>query len=100
MGVALMNDGFQVDPGVLEDIASTLRHTSNQLDSSAESAPAPPDAGKASPAVAAILAKLVENAGQLVVATAAAGDAVAKGGAAYVEQDAQARDSVQATGPN
>lgn len=95
-----MHEGHRVDSGVLEDIASTLRQASDHLDNAGGSAPAAPDAGQASPAVAAILATLVDNAGQLVVATAAAGDAVAKGGQAYLDQEDEARSSIEATGPN
>lgn len=90
--------GYQADPGVIDGIASTLRKAATHLDGLGNSTPATPDAGDASAAVAAILGKLTDSAGQLVIGTNAAGDAVADGSAAYAETEAQAGDAVTASG--
>lgn len=84
--------GFTVDPGVLEGITTTLRGAAQDLDEAGETAPRTPDAGDATPAVAAIMAQLVDNAGQLVLGLAAASDAVANAEASYVETDSDAAD--------
>ncbi|SFQ21592.1 hypothetical protein SAMN05421810_105207 [Amycolatopsis arida] len=90
--------GFRAEPGVLDGIASTLRTAAGRLDEVGNSTPPTPDAGDASAAVAVILAKLTDSAGQLVIGTAAAGDAVADGGATYAETDASANEAVRSAG--
>lgn len=85
--------GHEADPGVIDGIARTLRDAGTDLDSVGGSLPATPDAGDATPALAAILAQLSDNAGQLVVGLAAAGDTVSDAGARYSEDDAAARDT-------
>jgi hypothetical protein len=90
--------GHEVEPGVLEGIASTLRKASSDVDGLAGSVPATPDAGDGTAAIASILSKLVDSAGQFVVGAAAAGDAVAQGKANYTEGDAAARDAVLRSG--
>lgn len=64
--------GYEVDPGVLEGTASTLRNASSDLDKVGNSLPETPDAGDATPASAAMLAQLTDNAGQMVLGLAAA----------------------------
>lgn len=86
-----MTGGFEVDPGVLDGIASTLRHASADVDDAGNSMPDPPDAGLGTPAITGILARLVDNAGQLVVGAMAAGDEVTMAEQNYLEMDAQAR---------
>ncbi|MGA6165682.1 hypothetical protein [Amycolatopsis magusensis] len=91
--------GYEVDPGVLDGIASTLRDASSDVDSLGASAPGTPDAGDGTPAITGILARLVDNAGQLVIGAAAAGDAVAQGNAGYDSNEAAAGADLQnATG--
>lgn len=89
-----MTGGFEVDPGVLDGIASTLRKTSADVDALGNSVPVAPDAGLGTPAIIGILARLVDNAGQLVVGTAAAGDDVATAAREYQDIDAQAREDL------
>lgn len=51
-----------------------------------------PDGGDATPELAAVLAQLSDNAGQLVLGLAASGDTVATASSRYAEDDATARD--------
>lgn len=85
-------NSFKVDPVVLEGITTTLRGAAQDLDKAGETAPRTPDAGDATPAIAAIMAQLVDNAGQLVLGLAAASDAVANAGTSYLETDSEAAD--------
>lgn len=85
-------NGFKVDPGVLEGIAKTLRDAAQDLDKAGETVPRTPDAGDATPAIAAIMAQLVDNAGQLVLGLTAASDAAANAGTSYLETDSEAAD--------
>lgn len=78
----------EVDAGVLDGIASTLRRTSAEVDAVGNSVPAAPDAGDGTPAIVGIMARLVDNAGQLVIGAAAAAEAVAKGNSRYQENEA------------
>lgn len=89
-----MTGGFEVDPGVLDGIASTLRNASADVDALGSSVPGTPDAGLGTAAVAGILAHLTANAGQLVVGAGAAGDEVADAARKYQELDAQAREDL------
>lgn len=92
--------GHEVDHGVLDGIASTLRNASSSLDSVGNSMPGTPDAGDATAAITGIMARIVDNAGQLVIGAAAAGDAVATANAAYQKNDAAAKEDLQrAYGP-
>lgn len=93
-----MTGGQEVDHGVLDGIARTLRSASSHVEALAGSVPATPDAGDGTAAIASILGKLVDGAGRLVVGAAAAGDAVAQGNATYVEGDAAAREAVLRSG--
>lgn len=85
--------GYEVDPGVLKGIAGTLRNASSDLDQVGNSVPEIPEAGDATPALAAILAQLTDNAGQLVLGLAAAGESVSSAGTRYADDDAAARDT-------
>lgn len=85
-------NGHEADPGVIDGIARTLRNASTQLDRAGNSVPETPDAGDATPALAAVLAQLSDNAGQLVLGLAASGDTVATASSRYAEDDAAARD--------
>ena len=87
------------DFGVLDGIASTLRHASSAVDGLGNSVPGTPDAGDGTPAIVGILARLVDNAGQLVIGAAAAGDDVAKAKGAYQKNESDAANDVRnATG--
>ncbi|MGH3451391.1 MAG: hypothetical protein ACRDQW_11845 [Haloechinothrix sp.] len=85
--------GHEADPGVIDGVARTLRNAGTQLDEIGGSVPATPDAGDAGPAIATILAQLTDNAGQLVLGLAAAGDTVATASSQYADDDAAARDT-------
>ncbi|MEC3977960.1 hypothetical protein [Amycolatopsis sp. H20-H5] len=85
----------QADFGVMDGIASTLRHTSSAVDGLGNSVPGTPDAGDGTPAIIGIMARLVDNAGQLVIGTAAAGDAVIEGKGAYQQNEASAANDVR-----
>lgn len=85
--------GHDADFGVIDGIARTLRNASSDLDKVGNSILATPDAGDATPALAAILAQLSDNAGQLVRGLAAVADTVSAASAQYNEDDAAARDT-------
>lgn len=90
--------GHEVDYGVLDGIASTLRSASSSVDDLGTTAPGAPDAGDGTPAITGIRARLVDSAGQLVIGAAAAADAVASGKAAYQENDVVAGEDVTSAG--
>ncbi|PTR36697.1 hypothetical protein C8K38_12390 [Rhodococcus sp. OK611] len=83
-----------VDNDALDGIVSMLAASSSAIDSAGESAPSAIDAGDASAALFGIMARLAENAGQLVVALAAASEAVGEANARYREQDVATADSL------
>lgn len=85
--------GHDADPGVIDGIARTLRDASSDLDAVGNSVPPTPDAGDATPAIAAILAQLSDNAGQLVLGLVAVGDTVSSASTRYAEDDGAARDA-------
>ena len=58
----------------LEGISQSLSNAGADLDNASGSAPASVDGGSGTPAILGILGKLVDNAGQLVVAVKAVGD--------------------------
>ena len=83
-----------VDHATLDSISLNLQEASNQLDSLSGALPGSVDAGDATPAIVGILAKLAENAGQLVVALAAAAAAVGDANAEYRQRDAETVDQL------
>jgi hypothetical protein len=83
-----------VDNDALDGIVGMLAASSAALDGAGESAPSAIDAGDAAPALLGIMARLAENAGQLVVALAAASEAVGVANARYREQDVATADSL------
>ncbi|MGH3519870.1 MAG: hypothetical protein ACRDQ7_21285 [Haloechinothrix sp.] len=91
--------GHGAEAGALDGIARILRNASSDLDSVGDSLPGTPDAGDGTPAITGIMARIVDNAGQLVIGAAAAGDAVAEVRETYDEDDAAARDSFERMGP-
>jgi hypothetical protein len=86
--------GPEVDYGVLDGIASALRNASSAVDATGNSVPGTPDAGDGTPAITGIMARLVDNAGQLVIGAAAAADAIVETNVAYQENDAAAANDV------
>ncbi|MFC0112852.1 hypothetical protein [Kibdelosporangium aridum] len=88
----------EVDAGVLDGIASTLRRASMDVDALGNSVPAAPDGGDGTPAVLGIVARLVDNAGQLVIGAAAAAEAVAKGNALYQGNESETAAKLHGAG--
>ncbi|SDK76637.1 hypothetical protein SAMN04487820_112109 [Actinopolyspora mzabensis] len=91
-----MNAGFRADPVILDEIIGTLRQAGDELHRTRAAAPAEPDAGDASAAVATLLNQLVEEADRLSATASATGDAVADSAAAYIESDRRAREGLPA----
>lgn len=87
-----------VDHGVLSNIASTLRSTSSDVDGLANSLPRTPDAGNGTAAIVAILSKLTDHAGQLVVGAAAAAETVASNNETYAENDRSSAETITRSG--
>lgn len=81
-----------VDSVALDGITESLDRSSTDLDAVGSFAPTAIDAGDATAALMGIMARLTENAGQLVVALAAASEAVAEANARYREQDVATAD--------
>lgn len=88
----------KVDHDVLDRISRTLRNAGAGVEGLANSVPATPDAGNGKAAIATIMSKLVDNAGQFVIGTAAASDAVSSGNASYLENDAAASETIHSAG--
>ncbi len=82
--------GFQVDPGLLESIASSLRNSGTSLADTAGSPPEPPDAGELTGQMSELMAAFMDGTAELVAGVSAAGDAVADGGTTYGETDDEA----------
>lgn len=88
---------LEVDHHALDRISQTLTNAGTDLDGASVSAPTSVDGGLGTPAILGILARLVDNAGQLVVAVKAAGGAVASANARFREIDEPAADSENKT---
>ncbi|AQA02940.1 hypothetical protein BVC93_11410 [Mycobacterium sp. MS1601] len=88
---------LHVDHDALEKIARGLFDVGASLDETGASAPASVDGGVGTPAILESLARMVDNAGQLVVAVKAAGDAVGTANTNYRNLDDPAADSQSAT---
>ncbi|RVW05985.1 hypothetical protein [Rhodococcus spongiicola] len=86
-----------VDNDALDGIASDLAGVGSRIDSVAASVPVTVEAGDATPAVLGILARLTENAAELVEALMAASAAVAQANASYREQDVASADATIST---
>lgn len=91
-----MAGGFDVNTGGLDAIASTLRTASTNLDGT-EAPPPAPEAGAVTGAINAMLGVLTSGAASVVESVGAAGDAVADGGAAYTETEANETQSFSGT---
>jgi hypothetical protein len=85
---------LRVDPAALDRIATTLSEAGYALDESGSTTPGSVDAGAATPTVLGIMARLLEDSGQLAVALAGAGEAVAASSAAYRAQELATADSL------
>lgn len=79
----------------LDNISRSLADAGNDLDSASTSIPTSVDGGCGTPAILGILAKLVDNTGQLVVGVKAVSDAVASANTSYLQQDGTSAESVQ-----
>ena len=80
-------------------LSRTLTDASESLDTVGRSVPGTPDAGMATPIVTAVLAHMVDNASELMLGLAGAGDDVTEANQTYQENDAAARDELRkATG--
>jgi hypothetical protein len=88
-----MTSGFKADPALMETMAGTLRNAGLALDSAGNGAPTAPDAGDVTADIAALIGHLTNSAGELVVGVTAAGDAIAQGGADYLEAEGSGRQS-------
>lgn len=92
-------NGFEVDFGVLDGIANILGNASANVDDLGRSVPSTPDAGDGSPAMAGILAHLLENACTLILGLAGASEDVTLTNSAYQQMDHAAHEEIQrATG--
>ncbi|MGV9799101.1 hypothetical protein ACWDTP_13710 [Mycobacterium sp. NPDC003449] len=86
---------LHVDPDALDKISQSMTSAGINLDSASASAPTSVDGGYGTPAILGILAKLVDNTGQLVVAVKAVGDAVATASTSYRNQDEVGAEAVK-----
>lgn len=91
--------GHKADPGVLDGITDRLRNASTDLDGVGKTLPESPDAGDATAAIAAILAQLSDNAGQLVIGLEAAATMVSDAKDRYVADDEAARATFERVQP-
>jgi hypothetical protein len=79
----------------LNRISSSLSDAGSALDSAGDSVPTSIDGGTGTPAILGILAKLVDNTGQLVVAVNAVGAAIASANSRYLGHDEQAAEAIE-----
>jgi hypothetical protein len=79
----------------LKKIATSLSEAGGALDSAGDSAPSSVDGGTGTPAILGILAKLVDNTGQLVVGVDAVGAAIASANSRYLGDDEQAAEAIE-----
>jgi hypothetical protein len=82
-----------VDHDALQGIARALDQAGADLDATSTSAPGDVDAGEGTAAILGILARMTEDAGELVVGLSAAGSAVTQANAAYTTQDVATADA-------
>ncbi|WKG05094.1 hypothetical protein [Mycolicibacterium sp. HK-90] len=85
---------LHVDPDALDKISRSMASAGTNLDSASSSTPTSIDGGCGTPAILGILAKLVDDTGQLAVAVKAVGDGVASASTSYRGQDEAAADSL------
>ncbi|MUM20112.1 hypothetical protein FZI91_00120 [Mycobacterium sp. CBMA271] len=83
---------LHVDQEALDRISTSLSDAGKDLDGVSGSAPASVDGGLGTPAILGILGRIVENAGQLVVAVEATGEAVAAANSNYRTLDEAAAE--------
>ena len=80
---------------VLDTISRSLDDAGSSLDKVGHTVPATVDGGSGTPAILGIMAKLVENSGQLVVGVKAVSEAVEKANTGYLQQDAASAEDLQ-----
>lgn len=80
---------------VLETISRSLDDAGSDLDDVGLTVPTTVDGGCGTPAILGIMAKLVENSGQLVVGVKAVSAAVEKANTGYLQQDAGSAEDLQ-----
>ncbi|GAB2669172.1 hypothetical protein GCM10027271_31260 [Saccharopolyspora gloriosae] len=78
--------GSEVDPAILDGLASKLRNASADMEGAA-TAPPEPQAGVVTGAIMGALAQLTEALGNVVTGAGAAGDSVAESRVVYVDTD-------------
>jgi hypothetical protein len=78
----------------MEELASILRGSATTLAALGRSVPGIPNAGEVSADMAIVLSQLVAATAELVTGVTAASDAVASGGAEYVESEQTNRRSL------
>ncbi|MBB4853577.1 hypothetical protein HNP40_000943 [Mycobacteroides chelonae] len=83
---------LHVDHDSLDMISNSLSDAGKDLDSVSGSSPDSVDGGLGAPAILGILGRIVDNAGQLVVAVTAAGAAVAAANSNYRTLDEAAAE--------
>lgn len=79
----------------LNKISTSLSDAGSTLESAGGSVPTSVDGGTGTPAILGILAKLVDNTGQLVVAVNAVGAAIASANNSYLGRDEQAAEMLE-----
>ncbi|GAB7068627.1 hypothetical protein H7J06_29715 [Mycobacterium hodleri] len=79
----------------LNKISTSLSDAGSSLESAGGSVPTSVDGGTGTPAILGILAKLVDNTGQLVVAVNAVGAAIASANNSYLGRDEQAAEMLE-----
>lgn len=82
-----------VDRQALDGIAKALAHAGAALDATSTSAPGDVDAGDGTAAILGIMAKMTEDAGELVTGLSAASTAVTQANTAYTTQDVATADA-------
>ncbi|GGN63071.1 hypothetical protein GCM10010112_21950 [Actinoplanes lobatus] len=85
-----MTDRLDIDTTLLDAIADRLDRAGQDVDATGAAAPAPPDAGLATPLVADVLALLCGNAAKLAGDLRAIGSRITEANRLYTEEDAAA----------
>jgi len=86
-----------VDHQALDGIAKALDQAGADLDATSTSAPGDVDAREGAAAILGILAKMTEDAGELVTGLSAASTAVTQANTAYTTQDVATADASNST---
>ncbi|MEV0901986.1 hypothetical protein [Actinoplanes sp. NPDC049802] len=89
-----MTDHLDIDTALLDAIADRLDRAGDDVDATGATAPAPPDAGLATPLVADVLALLCGNAARLAGDLRAIGSRVADANRLYAQEDVAAGSDI------